>query len=82
MSSTSFEQRVLEALGELAEKAETLEREMGQVSYAIFGNGEPGIKTRLDRVEQNEARRMKWVSGIVLALVPAIAGWVWWAIKH
>jgi len=60
-------------------EAETENR--ARVSKILFGNGEPGIDKRLDRLEQDERRR-KWHFGVlwvavISATVSPLIGKIW-----
>ena len=53
---------------ELAE----LHRKIDSLDAAIRGNGKPGIYLRLDRLEQNEARRKRLAWFVIGAFVTAM----------
>ncbi len=42
-----------------------------EIHYSVFGNGTPGIKTRLDRLEQDWERRVWRGRAITTALIGA-----------
>jgi hypothetical protein len=47
-----------------------IEAKVGSIDYALNGNGEPGIKTRLDRLEREAAQTVegrKWFRRLVVA---------------
>lgn len=46
-------------------KVTHLEKEVQALSESWFGNGKPGVKVRLDRLEQKEEGR-KWMERAVL----------------
>ena len=49
---------------------------LDKLDESIRGNGKPGILVRLDRLEQRDAKRNKFVWLVVGALVSAIILWV------
>lgn len=53
-----------------------LNRRLARIEYGIFGNGEPGIKTRLDRLEQDAARRKWHIRAVVTGVIAALAVWL------
>ena len=75
--------------GELHEISQTLGRIEGKLNSVVklqdehhttlYGNGAPGLKTRVDRLEQTEATRSKlvWiaVTAAGTALAKSIASW-------
>lgn len=75
--------------GELHEISQTLGRIEGKLNAVVqrqdehhatlYGNGAPGLKTRLDRLEQTEATRSKlvWVAitAAGTAFVKSLASW-------
>lgn len=56
----------------LTEKVDEVKQIVEGIAYRFNDNGKPGLITRLDRLEQSEARRVKltWI------LVAAVAGLV------
>ena len=50
-----------------------------QVRESLLGNGRPGIKTRLDRLEQQQVSRSKmfWLLAAGTATVLLDAAWQW-----
>ena len=65
MTSEEFQQLVLEKLGKL----ETF----------IYGNGSPGFKVRVDRLEQAR-KSAKWIFSLIIA--PSIVLGIVFLIKH
>lgn len=51
--------------------------QVNRIDVAIRGNGEPGIKTRLDRLERSEVvrSRLQWI--VAAATVSLILGQLW-----
>ncbi len=62
-----------ERLGRLEEKLDENTRETKAIRHVIEGNGTPGMKTRLDRIEQR-AKLVFWVLGITLPIALGAAG--------
>lgn len=65
----------------LADKIDVLAGEVKHISEMLNGNGQPGLKVRIDRLEQTEGNR-KWglrtIWAAVVSLVLAVAAeWVW-----
>ena len=50
---------------------ESIHKKLDRLDEAIRGNGEPGIKVRLDRLEQNAKRQSKLIWLIVGSLATA-----------
>jgi len=42
-------------------------------THIIFGNGEPGFKTRLDRIEQSESNRTWHIRAVWAAILTMLA---------
>lgn len=54
-------------LAVIEDKVDRIDSKIDDIIYAIHGNGDPGLKTRVDRLEQNHSR-FKWVAGAICAL--------------
>lgn len=72
MSET--DDKILNAINELRQDQESRWKEL---NLWINGNGKPGVKTRLDRLEQYQARQInmqKWLVTSVTSLGLVLAG--------
>lgn len=59
-----------------------LDRIEGKVDRALLlleGNGKPerGLVVRVDRLEQSEKRRARWVGAFGTAMIASLAGTLW-----
>lgn len=59
--------------GEIGAKLDTLQTSVDRISRALFGNGEPGVIGRVDRLEQERKRVIGAIKWIVAAAI-GIAG--------
>ncbi len=59
--------------------AESFTKRLDRIDRSLDGNGQPGLKTRLDRVEQHEKGRARL---LWLTLTTAIAGLGSWILSH
>lgn len=51
------------------------DREFDKIGYTFAGqNGNPGVMTRIDRIEQREANRSRHLWAIWIALVTSLIG--------
>jgi hypothetical protein len=59
---------------------ELIQGKLDHLDEAIRGNGEPGIKMRLDRLEQDARRQSKliWliVGAVVTSITSGLAAWI------
>ena len=59
---------------------ESIHDKLDRLDEAIRGNGRPGITVRLDRLEQDAKRHVRWVwliaGSAVTALASAVVAWV------
>jgi Uri superfamily endonuclease len=53
------------------QKLTAFDEKLDRLVYAMEGNGTPGLKTRIDRLEQNDARR-KWILRLIATSVVGI----------
>lgn len=60
-------------LATLNEKIDTLLERQKEIHVAVYGNGEDGLKTKVDRLEQSEGRNRRWVWVAGAAALSAIA---------
>lgn len=69
---------IRESLAAIHAKLDRMER----VEKAVFGNGTPGLTTRVDRAEQALSRfasAAKWLAG--LAMLTLASGIAWFAVR-
>lgn len=59
---------IRETLAEVGARVEGLAVVINELRYSIQGNGQPGIKVRLDRLEQSHIFT-KWVVGLFATAV-------------
>lgn len=57
----------------LAERIKAMDGKLDRVVYAVEGNGQPGLKVRVDRLEQ-AAKQRKAIHRAVWTLVVALVG--------
>lgn len=63
-------------LGRIREAIDSIDDRLGKIEYTLNGNGVPGLKTRIDRMEQTHVRQGKfitWISGLVTAMFAIVA---------
>jgi hypothetical protein len=63
---------ILERLTAIETTQDRVVADVSAIRYAIDGNGTPGLKIRIDRIEQREARRERAVWVAVTAAVGAV----------
>ena len=51
---------------------ERIEGKLDRISLSLHGNGEPGMRLRLDRLEQSERRRGRFLWVVVSCTIAAI----------
>ena len=73
--------RVEASVGNLNEKVDALNEKADRFLYAIEGNGTPGLKVRVDRLEQREESRAKWMGVAVAASISGILVALWTGFK-
>lgn len=69
------DQQTAEKVGRVLECLESIDDRLGKIEYTLNGNGVPGLKTRLDRMEQTHERQagfMRWLAGLVTVLFAAV----------
>lgn len=65
------DQQTAERVGQVLATLEQIQAQLNKIEYTLNGNGTPGIKTRLDRVEQTHGRQravLLFLSTLVTAL--------------
>ena len=73
----------LRAIEVAATQLLTVQQEQGKqldkIDHTLHGNGSPGMKTRLDRLEQQNARSEKhfWTLWPALIGTAIVAAWEW-----
>ena len=72
MTDSSHEQM----LGRIDERTQRIETKLDDLHGTVHGNGDPGIKTRIDRLEQSRRGFVWWsrtlVSGAILSVIAAV----------
>lgn len=58
-------------------KLEGIRDSIDKLTHFIEGNGQPGLKIRLDRLEQSEARRNWTVKAVAGAMIGAFITSLW-----
>jgi len=48
-----------------------LERDLQQLNHAVFGNGQPGLKTRVERIETKMETGVKILWSLLVLAVPS-----------
>ena len=66
-----------EQLAKLAMQVEFLVEKVTKIDYTLHGNGTPGLKTQVDRLEQVYARVQKYLVAVVGAVATALAKAFW-----
>ena len=56
MTMESHESQILSAIAVLGEKIDNIRDDVGKLTTTVSGNGNLGLATRVDRLEQTEAR--------------------------
>lgn len=64
-------------LGAMAQQLESISEVVARIEYSLNGNGDgkPGLKTRIDRLEEWRKRQsgiVNWLAGLFTALAAAI----------
>ena len=62
------------------DQLERIEKKLDEITYALNGNGTPGLKTRIDRLERL-ASGGAWVFGMIggpawIALFALLVNWI------
>jgi hypothetical protein len=60
---------------------DSLNEKVDRVLYALEGNGTPGLKVRVDRLEQNEESRKWWMGMAITATIGGLLLTLWNGIK-
>lgn len=60
---------------------DSLNEKVDRVLYALEGNGTPGLKMRVDRLEQREESRAKWIGMAVTASIGGVLLALWTGFK-
>jgi hypothetical protein len=74
MSTEHENDDIRATLATLLERADSNAATLKKLDYSINGNGTPGIKTRVDRIEQSlkfQKRVAAWIAVPVLGLIVA-----------
>lgn len=72
---SGVKEAVAEMRGELRAHAKRIEELVADHHDTLYGNGRPGLKTSVDRLEQAEIRRsshLKWIWGVIGAIAAKI----------
>jgi hypothetical protein len=72
--SSSTAMQVASDIAVIKNKIIDIETNLSRLNVSHHGNGGPGINTRLDRLEQTEARRGKLIFAAVAASIVAAVG--------
>lgn len=71
---------IRQTLGRIEGKLDSFMKRQDEHHSTLYGNGAPGLKTRLDRLEQTEATRSKlvWlaITAAGTAFLKSIASWL------
>lgn len=60
---------------------DSLNEKVDRILHALEGNGTPGLKLRVDRIEQREESRAKWLGMAVTASVGGVLFALWTGFK-
>lgn len=64
---------IMQSLGRIEGNLTTALQRLDEHHSLLYGNGQPGMKTRLDRLEQLEIKRAALVKGSVGVALAALA---------
>lgn len=72
----STDAEILTALGVLEERVAAINTRTIRLVRLLEGNGEPGLKTRVDRLEQHHKRQSGYHGVWFAAVVTAVVAWL------
>ena len=66
--------KITEMLKNGVERDTAFANQMKEISHAIIGNGEVGLKTRIDRIEQARAIKLRIGWKVAIVTMPLVTG--------
>lgn len=70
ISSTPDRELLIQVLTTL----QTMEEELVEIKHTLHGNGQPGVKDRLAKLEESASTTRKILFGLIMGLISVVPG--------